>query len=209
MKNRPFIYFICCILCCSLTACSKENISSISTSNQPLDNSEHVESSINEFSEQTIAEEKYFRIYQGEDHLYYYDLKNAGNEVIKTDCTFVKPVDISMLTERVLVISFQSGTGIETRWTYYYDVETSRFSEVFYGVLDTKDSMVVFVVEKTLIIQDIFDKGVYEKRVELSNELAETIDPFVSVKFSDNMKSLEVQYVSADEGTIETLYIDL
>ncbi len=119
-----------------LTACNKENISDCVTSQQSRDDytssyEEHIESSVNGDYLQIIEESNYFKIYQGDDYLYYYDLYDTDHKIVKTDCTFVKPVDISMLTDNVVAISLQTGTGIESRWTYYYDAEIVRFSDVF------------------------------------------------------------------------------
>lgn len=212
MKSRLLICFFCCILSGFLTACNKENISDCVTSQQSRDDytssyEEHIVSSVNGDYLQIIEESNYFKIYQGDDYLYYYDLYDTDHKIVKTDCTFVKPVDISMLTDNVVAISLQTGTGIESRWTYYYDAEIVRFSDVFYSVLDAKSSMVVFATDKALTIQDIFDKEMYSKQVEFSDQLAQTESPFVSVKFANDMKNLIVQYESA--GELKTVSIGI
>ena len=67
--------------------------------------------------------------------------------------------------------------------------------------------MVVFATDKALTIQDIFDKEMYSKQVEFSDQLAQTESPFVSVKFANDMKNLIVQYESA--GELKTVSIGI
>ncbi len=148
--------------------------------------------------------EKYFKIYTGntsEDHFsFYYDLYGKQGEKVKHECTYMNEPDIEMLTKYIIKVSVQSGTGLSTRRTYYYDLDKNKFSKTFYYVLGEKESYVAFFDGKKIIISDMFEENRALKEIQLKEKLVNSTDPVESVVFSDDLSEIDVTYFSSDKS---------
>lgn len=148
--------------------------------------------------------EKYFKIYTGstsEDHFsFYYDLYGKQGEKVKHECTYMNEPDIEMLTKYIIKVSVQSGTGLSTRRTYYYDLDKNKFSKTFYYVLGEKESYVAFFDGKKIIISDMFEENRALKEIQLKEKLVNSTDPVESVVFSDDLSEINVTYFSSDKS---------
>ena len=193
-----------------LTGCGGQ--SQTASSSYPVINSEEETiGSYNKQQEKIIEKEKYYSVYLGSDDQYYYNIYDDSSNIIHSDCTFAKPAEITMLTDDIVRISLQAGTGRDTRWSYYYHVKMDSFSRVFYNVLSDKDNMLVYVDDRnTLIVRDIFNRQLFLKRISnLSHKVADLEEPFLSAKFSDDFKSLTVTYLTGDDNEQITESINL
>lgn len=148
--------------------------------------------------------EKYFKIYTGntsEDHFsFYYDLYDKQGKKVKHECTYMNEPDIEMLTKNIIKVSVQSGTGLSTRWTYYYDLDKNKFSKTFYYVLGEKESYVASFDGKNIIISDIFEENRALKEIHLKEKLVNSTDPIESVAFSDDLSEINVTYFSSEKS---------
>ena len=103
------------------------------------------------------------------------------------------------------LVTGQSGTGVSTNWAFYYDAETDKLSKNFYYVLSGTSELVAYCKrdgnEHSIIVQDKFDVSKYCKKftVTTSSMTDTVVEPVISVKFSDDGKSIEVVYLAGDK----------
>lgn len=151
--------------------------------------------------------ERYVKIYTGEtqeDHFYYYyDLFDKSGALVDHKCTYMDEPDASMPSDDIIKISVQAGTGLSTRWTYYYDLSSNMFSPTFYHVLAEKENMVAFYNGKKIVVTDMFDEGKIIKEIDLKQAVSDITDPIESVTFSDDLSQIYVTYLSGTE--LETI----
>ena len=149
-------------------------------------------------------ETNYAKIYTGnnaEDHFYfYYDLFDKSGNLIKHECTYMNEPEISMISDDVLKISVQAGTGIEALQTYYYNLSTNEFSPVYCYVLCEKDSTVAYYSEKKIIVTEIFNSESLIKEIVPEKELSDIAEPVVSASFSDDLSKIEITYLFGTES---------
>lgn len=184
-----------------LTGCKQNLESTESNNSQNLENS-----SINiSVDDQEIPhdDKHYYKIYTGESvedrWYYYYDLFDEFGNIIKHECTFMDEPNISLISDSIVKVSVQSGTGRSTQWTYYYNVKDSLFSPVFYYTLNERANLVAYFDGQKIIIRDVFDDKKYYKEIELQKDLSKTTDPIENAIFSTDLKQITVFYVSGPD----------
>lgn len=149
-----------------------------------------------------IEEQEYYQLMGSDNYIYYYYIFDKNKNVVKEEAHTRFP-HISLIEGYLVKVWIQAGTGVSTRWTYYYDVNNDRFSETFGPVFDERNDRIAHVEWDTiykLIVRDIFDKEKYYYEITSFNEpLAEIIDPFVDIKFSDNGRQVQVTYLTGKD----------
>lgn len=79
----------------------------------------------------------------------------------------MKEPKTEQVTESIVGVSVQTGTGLSTNWAVYCDVVNSRVSEPFYYVLGAQGNYVIYAAyengEHSVIVQNMFDKSAYYK----------------------------------------------
>lgn len=158
---------------------------------------------LNEKSNELPIEQPYYRIYQGstmEDHFYYYyDLFDADGNQVDHTCTYMAEPQISEVSDHVLRISAQAGTGRGCIWFYYYDVNENRSSVPHDYPLAQKAPLVAYFDGKHVIVSDMFDPESYYKEIVLDNEFSNSIEPVLDAEFSEDLSHLIVLYESGEE----------
>lgn len=157
-----------------------------------------------------IEEEKYYKVLQGENHNYYYYIYDINNVIVSEGGYYWRCPKISMINDNLVKVRTQSGTGVSTSSTFYYDVKKNEVSCKFHSVYDETEDLLIFSEDKKIIVRDIFDKSLYYfEFTEFDNDLADAIEPFVDVKFININQQIEVTYLIGEDLRETTDIIDL
>lgn len=122
----------------------------------------------------------------------------------------------TMLTDSLLEVKCQTGTGQSTNWAYYYDYEKDIISETYSYVLSSTNTLVAHINlningKPILIIQSIFPTGSYYLEISEFEKPLSTpcTDPIQYVTFCNDSKSIEVVYLSGEDYKKATQTFDL
>lgn len=156
-----------------------------------------------------LDEEQYYRVKKS-DGAYSYEILDSNGNIVRTDGLYTKKPHISMLNESVVKVSYQTGTGLSTRWTFYYDTVNDEFSPEYYSVFGESNGNVVYTSGSSILISDIFDKTKYYKEInKFKCHLAKTIEPFISAEIDDNGDMIKITYLTGDDFEEITEYFDI
>lgn len=156
-----------------------------------------------------VSEEQYYRV-KRRDGVYSYEILNGNGNIVRADSSYTKEPHMSMLDKSVVKVSYQAGTGLPTRWTFYYDTVNDAFSPEYYSVLGESDGNVVYISGSSIVISDIFDKTKYYKEInKFKYPLAETVEPFISAEINDNGELIKISYLTGDDFEEVTEYFDI
>ncbi|MBO5196579.1 MAG: hypothetical protein J6C03_05735 [Clostridia bacterium] len=140
---------------------------------------------------------------------YTYTVWGKNGDIFFGASSMRKP-NFQMISEDILRVYTQAGTGLSTRTNRYFDVEKELVSEEYTCVLNETDSLVAYGefngTTYSLIVKDIFH-GSYKKEFSLDNIAANIVDPIISAEFSDDSKYITVTYFVGNND--ETAIIDL
>lgn len=185
MKKANII--LLCLLLLFLTACSVPK------------NSDSMRLGENNSDERRLIDSgDYFKLY--DDTLSEtYEIYNSQGELVRTETTD-DPISITMLNESILDISICKGTGI-TQHTYY-DAEQNTFSTKFSYVICTDGELIAYIGlsedgadNKSLIVQNIFNKEVYYKEFKGAFDEVDTYElASVDGEFSKDLSTFTVHY---------------
>lgn len=199
---RVFLLLLCVIL--ALSSCSHSKTESettyVSDCYKP---SESISVPLKDNSSksvlETVSEGQFHQVYLAEDNQYYYSIFDKEGDLLVNECSFNKPVDIYE-EEDVVKVSLQTGTGIYTKWTFFYHTKKDVFSRVFLSEHDSSSNLIVYEsFPNKLIIRNIFDKSCYYKEItSLSHPLSEAESPFLQAKISEDEKELNIIYLSGE-----------
>lgn len=146
-----------------------------------------------------VAETRHYKVVCSDSQYYYY-IFDCNHTILKHDGPFSKQPHLSMVEEHLLKVSVQTGTGISTNWGYYYDVESGKISPTFYGIYDEYAELVVYLSADGLVVQNIFSKEkFYQKITTFEYPLSTTVEPFKSVSFVNEGRSLKIVYFSGED----------
>lgn len=189
-----------------LCSCAEKNAYKSSQPNE-MTGASTTEAEGNEY--EIVDEEQCYRVKRS-DGAYYYEILNSKQSIVRSDGPYPKEPDISMLNESTVKVSYQSGTGLSTRWTFYYDTVNGECSPEYYGVFGESNSNVVYTDGSSIIISDIFDKTKYYKEIsKFRFPLAETVEPFTSAEIDDSGSMIKVTYLTGDDFEEVTEYFDI
>ncbi len=133
-----------------------------------------------------------------------YEIYNANGELVRTEATDM-PLSVTMLNETTVDISKGKGTGI-TQHTYY-SVQKDAFSDDFLYVICADNDLIAYIGlaedgsdDKTLIVQNIFDKSSYCKEFKGVFDQVDTYDlSSVEGEFSNDLSILTVRYYQNEQ----------
>lgn len=167
------------------------------------------DSSVKKISEECviISESKNYQIIKC-NNLYYYTIFNKQGDISEKSVSFPKEPEI-LMQDDLIRISYQSGTGLSTKWSYYYDVKNDRFSKYFYSIYDKYNETIAYGSQNKIIIVNIFDDDNYKEIKDFLYPLSMTTDPFIDVKFNEEGTTLEVTYLTGNDYHEVTEYFNL
>jgi len=185
--KKYIAFLLCFIMMLSLISCNTEN--AIEATNPP-DNSDKA----------TAPSKQHYKIEKLDlTKVRYYIYDTNGNTVLSDETD--RPLDISMLGDNIVDICIGMGTGISIH--KYYDVQNNRFSEEYSYVAAASGNLVAYIdtsmedpmINRVLVVRDIFDKNIFYKSFGL--DFSPTVhDPIESASFSDGEAELDVVYLS-------------
>lgn len=154
-----------------------------------------------------LKEDEYYKVYR-KGYEFHYFLYACNGNVIKEDTSFREP-NISMISSKIGKLEISSGTGRGSLGTMYFDIELCKVSSCFYYVVAQNEQYVAFFNGVNIVVQDIFNDNAYKENIILSNNLAKVEEPVISAEFSNNAKSLIIEYVADNnlESISETVDI--
>jgi len=158
-----------------------------------------------------VEESKYYRIYEGDNNYSLHMIFDKNGNVVKAE-KYKRTPNIVVLNDKIIRVSLQAGTGIETRWTYYYDIEKDIFSDVFYGVFQQYDSRIVYTAgyradsKPCIVVRDIFDNTDLQT-FENFDRIPEAVVPlFIEAEFIDDGHKISVTYLNESYEKITIVF---
>lgn len=154
----------------------------------------------------TISSGEYHKIIEGDGFEYCYYIYNSDKEVVLKEKTYGKPPTIEMLNDDIIDIHIGMGTGVIIH--KYYSVKRNAFSENFEYVIANSNELVAYInisderqpfENRTVIVQDAFDKSVFFKEFKLNFSNVDT--PVLNASFSKENTQLEITYLSGNNQT--------
>jgi len=164
------------------------------------------------FSQHTEAIESrsFYQITQAENGTFSCVFFDKQGNILKSEGPFGKEPHVTMLNDYIISFIVQAGTGAGTNWGYYYNAETSTFSDIFHSIHGQTDSLVVYSENDTLIVQDIFDAtALHYTYADFQNPFANTVEPFVKVEFINDATMLRVTYLTGTDYEKVTEIFDI
>lgn len=159
----------------------------------------------------TVEKSPYFEVINdGWNYdVYIYDI---DGEVFFCD-RMEKVPQVSLISDSIVELCVQAGTGLSTNWAMFFDVENGTVSETFQYVLGAEDNYVIFgdydseTDQRYIVVQNIFDTFLYYEKIHLENASPvaadfAAIDPIGDGKW-------EITYLVGEEYNQEKLTITL
>ena len=138
------------------------------------------------------ADGLYTCYFYGEDHA-----------LLRTE-TSPRCPQVEVLPGGYIRYTVQAGTGIGTRWGFYFDGGKGVFSDNFVGIADEKDGLAVCCGGSGITVRSIFDDSFCAAVTAFSHELSPAADPFLSAAFADEEGYLDVSYYSGADYSVVT-----
>ena len=148
---------------------------------------------------------------QSNDYTYDYAINDIKGEALLSGTQLLHEPKITYVSDSVLRLSIQAGTGISTCRTTYCDVSSSNISEQFYSVLGEYKNYVLYVDYKDdefkIIVQHIFNKNTFYQEYLLSDVYV-AADPVISCDIDEDGLA-EIVYLKGKEHNEVKIDIDI
>lgn len=146
-----------------------------------------------------------------ENGTYGYTVKDANGNVFASVTDLNREPEMAIVSNTLLRVSVQAGTGISTRWTVYYDIENGQASEPFDSVLGEYEERTVYVGLQDgmfcIVTQDIFGSDDFCVAAVLEDVFV-AADPVVEFEIREN-GTARVVYLKGENYTETELLISL
>lgn len=157
-----------------------------------------------------VSKGDYYSVYL-KNYLYSYTIFDKKGNTLVSDTSTRHP-HIEMVSDSIAKLSIQSGTGISTKTTTYYNVKNGLTSPDYHSVFDENESNIIRADysdgKHCIIIQSIFSYGSYYKYIPLE-DAAEATDPVMNASFSTDGQTAAVTYETADNYKEKTITVSL
>ena len=141
-----------------------------------------------------------YKLTRGEDGVYHLVIFDSeGIEQFSIDQP--KEIKVDEADGALTVFSWNAGASAATRYAVFLNTQTGKSSEPFAYVLDYTDELVVTGSSDAITVRGIFDDGAQIGIDTFSNELSQTVEPFVSAELSADGDRVSVTYLSGDDYT--------
>lgn len=134
-------------------------------------------------------------VYEGEMYSYY--IKDMHGNTLAEDISIDYPY-ITQKTEDIVCLWMQTGTGISTRWSRYFNIRTGEISPVYYGQTDCFGTMTSNTGNGCVVVSDIFTGKEIMMVDEWGQPLGACADNIRSAYFSEDGKSIDAVCLDAE-----------
>lgn len=137
---------------------------------------------------------KYYSLkYNDKKSTYSYEIRDKHNNILLADISKSHTVSIDAVTDNVLKLFIDGGTGTGTGTTIYCNIENGRVSNMFNCVMAEYENKVIYWDKSdgknlNLIVEDFFDKDVFYKKLDLG--YSPTVEPISSIIINNNIAYL-------------------
>lgn len=132
-----------------------------------------------------------------EGAMYSYYIKDMHGNTLAEDISIDYPY-ITQETEDIVCLWMQTGTGISTRWSRYFNIRTGEISPVYYGQTDNFGTMTCNTGNGCVVVSDIFTGEEIMTVDEWGQPLGACADNIRSAYFSEDGKSIDVVCLDAE-----------
>ena len=123
---------------------------------------------------------------------------DANGDVIEE--RLLRPPFITMITDEMLCLTVQEGTGLITQWGFFYDCATSTRSETFKWVLDASGDKVILWDGDGVIVRGIYNDVIIAEYREFEDAAMDmAIEWILDAEFSEDGKQITVTYYAGDD----------
>lgn len=145
--------------------------------------------------------DKFYRVeYLLGQFKYKYEIFNNKGDTIISD-TFPREPHISLRENNIVCMWTQAGTGTLVRYTVFYDVETSKKSPYYNGVVDNYNNLVLNSTTNSVIISDMFSGIKLQEFDKFKYKLyGGAIEPIYDARFIENGTKVSVTYRAEDSS---------
>ena len=131
---------------------------------------------------------------------YIYRIYN-NNALIEEQYVAVKEPTCHYITDSLIYVTVQTGTGKSTNWGFFYDYAANKRSATFQWVLSYTKALVALGNKDSIIIRSIFDNSYHLEITDFEKPVAMVADGILSAEFSDDITTVTITYVT--EGTYD------
>ena len=214
MKKYLKVLFLCLIFFTLFSLCSCSLQHQINPSESQIVDSQFVDSDSEAEDydlSSVLSQDEHYIIYTDSTGRTWYKVFDDFGNVVISDMTYYRIPEIEMVSETIIKVTIQSGTGVGSRGTYYYDFENSMKSKYFMGVIGENEELAVYVGysggshSDYAVVENIFENSDIEKQIkidEFSYELSyKYYDPILEAEISDNSDEVTLSYYAYVDGT--------
>ena len=230
--KKVYLLFLLTVLLLACTSCENVYVPqddiNILESTQTVDLTDTIESSteelINEISgvgendvgtsnkySTVLIDEKYYRLYLSNTFEYSYEVLDKEGNVFDEHSTYFIEPSFSTLTDGIIKITVQTGTGRVTSQTQYYDAEKALLSDVYDYVLCEKNTLVAAgnLDINGVVIYDMFDKNKVVFSIPLEDIYVSFDDPIEDAWFSEDADEISIKYKISPDGKTKTIIVGI
>lgn len=182
---KAYTILVALFLVCCLVGCNATTTQGVETSSPIATDNPNAQST-------TPAEPMPFSITKSGNG-YVYRIYNK-NILVEENFSAKEPT-VHYITDSLIYVTVQTGTGQSTNWGFFYDYSSNRRSNTFIWVLDFTESKVVVGYPDKVVVQSIFDRDYYFEFTDFDQPLARVADAIISAVFSDDESTVTVTYI--------------
>ena len=146
-----------------------------------------------------VEEGPYHRLY-ADGELYTLRIRDGEGKTVREDGPMTRRPVVTEEEPGLWSVSSSAGPDISLRWTYFYSPSRGQISEIFYGVLDVREDLVILAGNQALTVRGIFSEEPWWDLSDFSQPLASVATtPFRSAAFAEDGKSLALRYLSGED----------
>lgn len=158
-------------------------------------------------TEWTVLKGNFFTLARNDGFTYSYRVVDVNGDLLFENKDYHREPKITVVAPTVYGLVTQTGTGLSTNWAVFCDVVNSKTSEYFQYVLAAKGEYVIYVdlidSEPVIIVQNIFDKGLYYKEYSLEDPSPVAADIVTGCRFDSDGNAIATYYTGNDYAPAE------
>lgn len=194
MKKEITVFLLAAgLMTSSLTACNQippngDDINTTTTTTEQIENDSPA-------GGEEVGEKIYYKVEKIELTTVRYTIYDAKGNAVLTEQTD-RPLEISMLGEKVVDICIGMGTGLSVH--KYYNVEENCFSQEYTYVAAATENLVAYIdgsslADRKLVVRNIFDAELFYREFVL--DFSETMtNPLIEARFTNDEIGLDLAY---------------